>query len=62
MNKEMAVIQAFVQLKRAQCVEMYGNKGVVMEADTIVTFEGSLDKDMNRMGIEGYGLRKSRGF
>ena len=32
------------------------------EADTIVTFKGRLDKYMNRMGIEGYGPRKGRGF
>jgi len=36
--------------------------GEVVEADTIVTFKGRLDKYMNRMGIEGYGLRKGRGF
>ena len=36
--------------------------GEVVEADTIVTFKGHLDKYMNRMGIEGYGPRKSRGF
>jgi len=33
----------------------------VVEADTIVTFKGHLDKYMNRMGIEGYGPRKGRG-
>ena len=36
--------------------------GEVMEADTIVSFKGCLDKYMNRMGIEGYGPRKDRGF
>jgi len=36
--------------------------GEVVEADTIVTFKGSLDKYLNRMGIEGYGLLKGRGF
>ena len=36
--------------------------GEVVEADTIVTFKGRLDKYMNRMGIEGYGRRKGRGF
>jgi len=30
----------------------------VVEADAIETFMGHLDKYMNRMGIEGYGLRK----
>ena len=34
----------------------------VMEADTLVTFKGRLDKYMNRMGIEGYGPRKVRRF
>ena len=32
--------------------------GEVVEADTIVTFKGHLDKYMNRMGIEGYGPRE----
>ena len=36
--------------------------GEVVEADTVVTFKGHLDKYMNRMGIEGYGTRKGRGF
>ena len=36
--------------------------GEVVEAETIVTFKGRLDKYMNRMGIEGYGPRKGRGF
>ena len=35
--------------------------GEVVEADTVVTFKG-LDKYMNRMGLEGYGPRKGRGF
>jgi len=30
--------------------------------DMIVTFKGHLDKYTNRMGIEGYGPRKGRGF
>jgi len=34
----------------------------VVEADTIVTFTGRFDKYMNRMGIEGYGPWKGRGF
>jgi len=34
----------------------------VVEADTTVTFKRRLDKYMNRMGIEGYGLRKGRRF
>ena len=36
--------------------------GEVVEADTIVSFRGHLHKYMNRMGIEGYGPRKGRGF
>ena len=36
--------------------------GEVVEADTVVTFKGHLDKYMNEMGIEGYGPRKRRGF
>ena len=36
--------------------------GEVVEADTVVTFKGRLDKYMNRMRIEGYDLRKGRGF
>ena len=36
--------------------------GEVVEADTVVTFKGRLDKYMNRMGIEGYGPRKGQGF
>ena len=36
--------------------------GKVVEADTIVSFKGRLDKYMNRMGMEGYGSRKDRGF
>ena len=36
--------------------------GEVVEADTIVSFKGHLDKYMNRMGIEGCGPWKSRGF
>ena len=36
--------------------------GEIVEADTIVTFKGHLYKYMNRMGIEGYGPRKGRGF
>ena len=36
--------------------------GEVAEADMVVTFKGHLDKYMNRMGIEGYGPRKGRGF
>ena len=35
--------------------------GEVVEADTIVTLKGRLDKYKNRMGIEGYGPRKGRG-
>ena len=34
----------------------------VVEADTIVTFKGRLDKSMNGMGTEGYGPWKGRGF
>jgi len=34
----------------------------IVEEDTMVTFKGRLDKYMNSMGIEGYGLRKDRGF
>jgi len=33
-------------------------QGEVVEADTMVTFKGRLDKYMNRMGIEGYGPRE----
>ena len=36
--------------------------GELVEADTAVTFKGRFDKYMNRMGIEGYGPRKRRGF
>ena len=36
--------------------------GEIVEADMVVTFKGHLDKYMNRMGIEGYGPRKGRGF
>ena len=36
--------------------------GEVVEADTIVTFRGRLDKYMNNMGIEGYGPRKNGVF
>ena len=36
--------------------------GEVVEADAIVTFKGSMDKYMNRMGIKGYGAWKGRGF
>jgi len=36
--------------------------GQVVEVDTTVTFKGRLDKYMNRMGIEGYGLRKGGEF
>jgi len=36
--------------------------GEAVEADTTVTFKGRLDKYMDRMGIEGYGLREGRGF
>ena len=36
--------------------------GEVVEADTIVTFKGCLDKYMNRMGIEGYGPQKGAGL
>ena len=36
--------------------------GEVVEADTVMTFKGRLDKYMNEMGIEGYGPRKRRGF
>ena len=36
--------------------------GEVVEADTVVSFKGHLDKYMNRLGIEGYGPRKGRGF
>ena len=36
--------------------------GEVVEANTIVTFKGCLDKYMNRMGMEGYGPWKSGGF
>ena len=36
--------------------------GEVVEADTVVTFKGRLDKYMNEMGIEGYGPWKRRGF
>jgi len=34
----------------------------IVEAGTMVTFKGCLDKYMNRMGIEGYGPRKGRVF
>ncbi len=34
----------------------------VVEADVIETLKGRLDKYMNRMGIEGYGPRKGKGF
>ena len=36
--------------------------GEITEADTVVTFNGRLEKYMNRMGIEGYGPRKGGGF
>ena len=36
--------------------------GEVVEANTIVSFKGHLDKYINRMGVEGYGPRKGRGF
>ena len=36
--------------------------GEAVEADTIVNFEGRLDKYMNRMEIEGYGPWEGRGF
>ena len=36
--------------------------GEVVEADTIVTFKGRLDKYINRMGKEEYGPQKGRGF
>ena len=36
--------------------------GEVVEAYTVMAFKGRLDKYMNRMGIEGYGPRKGRGF
>ena len=36
--------------------------GEIVEVDTIVTFKGHLHKYMNRMGIEGYGPQKGRGF
>ena len=36
--------------------------GEVVEADTIVSFKGHLDKYMNWMEIEGDGPRKGRGF
>ena len=36
--------------------------GEVVEADTVVTFKGRLDKYMNKMGIEGYGPQKRRRF
>ena len=32
--------------------------GEMVGAGTIAAFKGHLDKDMNRMGMEGYGLRK----
>jgi len=35
-------------------------RGEVVEAGTIVTFKGRLDKHMDRMGIEGYGPRRER--
>jgi len=34
----------------------------VVEADTIMTFQGHLHKYMNRMGKEGYGPQKGRWF
>ena len=37
-------------------------QGKVVEADTVVAFKRHLDKYMNRMGIDGYGPRKDRGF
>ena len=36
--------------------------GEVVEADTIVSFKGHLDKYMNRMGIGRYGLGRVGGF
>ena len=36
--------------------------GEGVEADTVVTFKGRFDKYMNRMGMEGSGPRKGRGF
>ena len=36
--------------------------GEVVEADTMVSFKGQLDKYMNRLGMEGYSPRKGRGF
>ena len=42
------------------CLELVA--GAIVEADTIVTFKGHLDKYMYRMGIEGYGPQKGRGF
>ena len=36
--------------------------GEVVEVDAIVTFKGCLGNYMNRMGREGYGPRKGRGF
>jgi len=34
----------------------------VVEADAIEIFKRCLNKYMNRMGIEGYGPRKGKGF
>ena len=42
------------------CLELAA--GEVVETDMIVSFKGWLDIYMNRMGIEGYGPRKGRGF
>ena len=36
--------------------------GEVVEAGTIVSFKGRMDKYMNRMGIEGYGPQTGRRF
>ena len=36
--------------------------GDVVEADTVVTFKGRLEKYMNRMGIERYDPLKGWGF
>ena len=50
----------FFYTESSGCLEFVA--GVVVEADTVVTFKGRLDIYMNRMGIEGYGPRKGRGF
>ena len=54
--EEMCKASFFFYTEGSECLEHTAQRGVA--AGTILAFKGHLDEYMNRMGMEGYRLRK----